>query len=206
MPPTSTTSEQFLQGLGSIHESVRGDGRTTLKRILNTCEEMLRDRKCTEVHVEHNVLDAIEQGNRPVIYGTCADGSATSVYIHVEEKVGIKFARALLEAARENESIVIVSLEGPTPFIRKECDDKKIQFMNAKDVCVNKTRHFLVPKHEKVESPPDGVLVCDLPKISEMDPIVQYYNFEVGSILKMMRTFGGHEKIPYYRVVTAASS
>ena len=167
---------------------------------------MLRDRHCVEVATEHDVLDAIEQGNRPVVHGMCADGKLISIYIHVEEKVGIKFARNLLESAKENESIVIVSLEGPTPFTRKECDDKKIQFMNAKDVCVNKTRHMLVPKHEKIECPPDGMQVADLPKISELDPIVQYYNFEVGSILKMMRTFGGHEKIPYYRVVTAASS
>lgn len=158
------------------------------------------------VTTDDDILDAIEQGNRPVVRGVGEDGKTISIYIHVEEKVGIKFARAILETAKERESVVIISLEGPTPFTRKECDDKRIQFMNAKDVCVNKTRHMLVPKHEKVDVPPDGVEIGDLPKISALDPIVQYHNFEVGDILKMMRTFGGHERIPYYRVVAAASN
>ena len=199
--------DRFLQTLGRIHESIKGDGLTTLKRILTTCEEMLIDRGYVDLYRESDVLKSMEQ-SIPIMTGTDKEGKRTLVYVHMEDRVGIKFARSILEAMKEeeNNTMVIISLEGPTPFTRKEFEGERIQFMLAKDVCVNKTRHVLVPRHEMVLHPPQGVKVEDLPKIPDSDPIVQYYNFRPGTIVRTMRTFGGHESVPYFRLVTAFSN
>lgn len=200
--------DHFIDALGRIHKSVRGNGHAVLDRVLTTCEEMLLDRGCVEVQRrDADLLSCIESGTRPVMHGIRSDETTTLVYVHAEDKVGIKYARAVVEhLSHPSDKAIIVSLDGPTPFTRKECDDGRVQFMLAKDLCVNKTKHVLVPRHVPVDAPPPGVRREDLPKILETDPIVQYYDFPHGTILKMCRTFGGHETIPYFRVVTAASS
>ena len=168
---------------------------------------MLVDRGCVDVQCADDISFVIESGNSPTISGVHANGSKTYVYIHADDKVGIKFARSIFESYGDEDAfIVVVSLEGPTPFTRKEYETKNMQFMLIKDVCVNKTRHHLVPKHVKVDSPPRGIAIDNLPKIADTDPIVQYYNFPKGSILRVERVFGGHEMVPYFRVVAAVSS
>ena len=207
--PTTTPLQHFLHSLGRVHESVHGDGTGILARILTTCEQMLVDRGCVSVTRVDDVGSTIESGSAPAMQGVHADGSRTCVYIHADDKVGIKFARAVLEmndGEASTNNIVIVSLDGPTPFTRKECEGRNVQFMLTKDVCVNKTRHHLVPKHVPVDDPPPGIGKDSLPKIMDSDPIVQYYNFKKGTILRMQRVWGGHETIPYFRVVAAAQS
>lgn len=208
MPTQPSSFQQFARSLGRVHESVHGDGLGVLSRVITTCKQMLADRGCSNIQCPDDINKAIESGSVPTVRGIHANGKKTDVYIHVEDKVGIKFARSVIEsyAAEEDVSIVVISLEGPTPFTRKECENKNMQFMLVKDVCVNKTRHQLVPKHVKVDRPPHGITVDNLPKIMDTDPIVQYYDFPKGTILKVERVFGGHEIVPYFRVVTAASS
>ena len=206
MPTQPSSFQQFVRTLGRVHESVHGDGLGILSRVIVTCKQMLADRGCSSVQCPDDINQAIDAGGTPALRGVTPSGKI-DVYIHAEDKVGIKFARSVMEsyAPDDNVCIIIVSLEGPTPFTRKECEGKNIQFMLVKDVCVNKTRHQLVPKHTKVDSPPHGIAVDNLPKIMDTDPIVQYYNFPRGSILKVERVFGGHEMVPYFRVVTAAN-
>ena len=60
-----------------------------------------------------------------------------------------------------------------------------------------------MPKHERMSAPPDGVTREQLPKILEGDPIVQYHNWPVGTVVRVWRRFGGHERVPYFRVVAA---
>lgn len=163
---------------------------------------MLRDRGCEDIKQQPDLLDTIQKGESPVLTGRGKIN--VDVYIYMEEKIGIKFARQVLEQDNDND-IVIVSIDGPTPFTRKECESKNIQFMLVKDVCVNKVRHHLVPRHEKVDTVPNDVPSTSLPKILESDPICQYYNWPIGTIVKISRVFGGHEIVPYYRIVAATS-
>lgn len=197
--------DSFIRNLGNMHASVQGDGRAFLTRILNTLHEMLQDRGMQKiVHVE-NVEAAIENGSVPVIEGYDSNEGVTRVFVHPEERVSVKSARAIIQTYGEKDDLVIVSVEGPTTFTKKECDDKNVQFLLAKDVCVNKSRHHLVPKHVRVPCPPPHTTVESLPKILDTDPIVQYYNFPKGSILKIERVFGGHETVTYFRVVVSAN-
>lgn len=183
------------------------DGAYILERVLSNCRQMLLDRGARGVVQVENPLKVIETGNVLPILQTMGDGSpSTRIYISKEDKVSIKFARAAIEDAGAEccERIVIVSIEGPTPFSKRECDGKPVQFFLAKDVFVNKARHSLVPRHEVVESPPGNVTVQQLPRILDSDPVVQYFHFPVGAVLKITRVFGGCEEVPYFRVVVSS--
>lgn len=195
--------EIALLRFGCVHKSIHGDGGDVLARVVQTCEEMLRDRGCARVSRAERPLDAIEAGTPPVVTGRGGNADV-DVYVHVEDKVGVKFARQVLEQRDEEEvHVVVVSIDGATPFTRKECEGKRIQFMLARDLCVNKMRHCLVPKHEVMDGYEGDVSL--LPKISDADPVVQYYNFPLGTVLRVWRVFGGSEPIPYLRVVTPMS-
>lgn len=195
------SSRHFLQSLGRLHGTTFGDGERILQRIVSTCEAMLRDRGCVSMEATKDVIAAVDNGTC-VLKGTREDGRATIVYFSADDKVGVKFARTIAKNASQEDELVIVSTDGPTPFTRKECDGQNIQFIHAKDVYVNKTKHKLVPLHESVASAPMGMTVAELPKIVDTDPIVQYYNWPIGTIVRIHRVFGGE----YYRVVVAANS
>lgn len=182
-----------------VHRTVHGDS-TTLNNILNTCEEMLQDRGFVTVERVSDVHTAIAQ-NDFVIRGKDSTGT-TCIYI-TAEKIGIKLVRAIIE--KSHGCVVLVSLDGPTPFARKECGGQNVQFMLARELCYNITRHKLVPKHT-VAAAPNGISAEQLPRILETDPIVQYYNWPVGTIVRVERCYAGHEPIPYYRCVTSSSS
>ena len=98
---------------------------------------------------------------------------------------------------------VVISVDGPTPFAKRECDGKRIQFLSARRMYTNVTKHSLVPKHEVVDAPPSGVDRERLPLLLTTDPIAQYYNWPLGTVVRITRHFGGHEPIPYFRVVSA---
>ena len=191
-----------VQRLGAVHRSVHGDGVDVLERILTTCEQMLRDRGCARVTRAADRDAAVAEG-QPLMRGR-GGGREVDVYVHGEDKVGVKAARHALEArAHPGVEVVMISPDGPTPFTRKECEDA-IQFFCARDVCVNVTRHALVPKHERVDAPPPSIQIASLPKILETDRVVQYYAWPVGTVVRVWRCYGGHEPVPYFRVVAAA--
>lgn len=168
---------------------------------------MLTDRGCTHVAriAEGDLQTCLSVHNGHVLSGEDDAGEMRHrVYLHHEDRVGVKYARSILDANKEpGTCIVIVSTEGPTPFTRRACSEygTAVQFMLVRDLCVNKTRHCLVPRHERVEAPPPGVEVAQLPRILDQDKIVQYYNWPVGTVVRIRRCFGGHEPVDYYRVV-----
>lgn len=193
--------EEIASKFGCVHKTVHGEGRDVIERILNTCEQMLHDRGCLHVSRTANALEVIAEASRPVLSGSTAEGRRIEVYVHGDEKVGVKFARQLVEQS-EDADLVIVSLEGPTPFTRKECEGRRVQFLLARDVCFNVTHHHLVPKHEVVPCPPFDLTPDQLPRILDTDPIVQYYNWPVGTVVRVWRCYGGYEPTPYFRLVS----
>lgn len=193
---------EFTERLAQIHQCVNGDGQRNLRNILKTCREMLQDRgfpNVTEFALEdeNNTLGLVMEGC------DCNDGDE-KIHVHIctEDRVGVKFARSVSEDAQSTRCIVI-SIDGPTPFTRKECNS--IQFFTAIELCMNVTRHCLVPLHTKIQASelPNGMSVDTLPRILESDRIVQYYNWPCGTVVKIKRVFGGYEPINYFRVVVA---
>lgn len=133
-----------------------------------------------------------------VMRGRRDDEDVIDVYMPPEDKVSVKYARTALE---QSAKCIIVSIDGPTSFTKKECEDRPVQFFLARRLCANVTRHALVPKHERVDAPPDGIAVAQLPKLLESDAIVRHHAWPKGTIVKITRVCGGHEPIPYFRVV-----
>lgn len=188
------------QRFGRVHRSVHGDGADILERVLTTCTEMLHDRGCAHVARAADVDAAVDEG-QPVLRGR-RGARDFDVHVHAEDKVGVKAARSALEA-REHDGVgvIMVSVEGPTPFTRKECEGRPMQFFCMRDVCVNVTRHALVPKHERVAAPPAGVACEALPKMLEGDRVAQYHGWPAGTVVRVWRAYGGHEPVPYFRLV-----
>lgn len=194
-----------LARFGNVHRTIHGDPDAVIRRILDTSEAMLWDRGATRVDRSPDPVEAMTDEDGLVMTGWVEEVRRWDVYVHSEDRVGVKFARAVQEACDAAGSRgIVVSVEGPTPFTRRECGGA-IQFLNASEMCVNVTRHCLVPKHERVEAAdlPGGVEVGSLPRLFETDRVAQYYDWGPGTLVRITRLFGGSEPIPYYRVVVA---
>lgn len=172
-----------------------------MTRVLQVLREMLNDRGCTtieDVVANDFVPSAISRGEC-ILKGRGPE-CKVDVYFSPDDKVGVKYVRVVWDAREADDvDVTIVSVDGATPFTRKECEGRAIQFFLARDLCFNLTKHSLVPRHVRVDTFPGKVE--ELPRIVETDPVVQYYNFPIGTVLRTIRPFGGHEPIPYYRVV-----
>ena len=195
---SNSNREAVLGRLGRVHCALQADGEGVLRAVLKTCQEMLLDRGCLSVRASEDPVRDIVRGAR-VVWGTDGGGSTTDVYVSAEDKVAVKFVRGLPPA----DCVVVVSVDGPTPYTRRECEKQRIQFVSCRRLYSNVTRHELVVPHVAVAAPAD-VDVDDLPKIFDTDPVVQYYNWPVGTVVRTERFVGGHEPIPYFRVVTPA--
>jgi len=195
--------EGFLERLARIQQCVNGDGARNLRSILTTCREMLCDRGY-ETIVEHRLED--DERGLALTGERSSDGGQLRVYVCMEDRVGVKFARSVLDAAVEAPSVstIIVSIDGPTPFTRKECS--AVQFFMAIDLCRNVTRHCLVPRHTRIDTAelPAGMTTERLPRLLETDRVVQYHAWPCGTVVKIKRVFGGYEPIDYFRVVVPA--
>jgi len=178
---------------------MRGNGRENISRVVKTCKEMLRDRglRVSETHT----LPVCMFQTLPFLTGY-SRGIDTEIYVSPDEKVGVKFARQVVDKS-EAPNLIILSVDGPTPVTRKQLDN--VQFLGVKDLCFNVTHHHLVPRHEVVECPvhtsPDK-----LPCILQTDAVVQYYNWPVGTIVRVWRCYSGNEPTPYFRRVVAPSN
>lgn len=190
--------DAFLERLGNVHHAIHEDGQRVLRSILKTSEEMLTDRGCGSVQTTQDPMRAILQG-RPVL-----TSDTTDIFIHTEDKVGVKFARSIIEQSGDR-TCICVSMDGPTTFTKNEFQGRNVQFMLCKFLIVNITHHALVPRHTLVAAPPSGVDRESLPILMGSDPVVQYYDWPVGSVVSIERVFAGNEPIPYYRLIQASS-
>jgi len=148
------------------------------------------------------------QENEHVLCGT-KDEKHTFVYFHNEERIGVKQLR-LWNEIHADCNVIIVSLEGPTAFTKKEADQnyENIQFFLFKDLCVNITKHAIVPKHELLDTTEVQKINYQIsdngsewPKLYTTDAISQYYNFKPGNLIRITRTIGTQEPVYYYRLV-----
>ena len=188
--------ENIIEKIGSIHSTCLVDGHKILDGIAKNCLQMLKDRGCSEVELSKNIVECMENVT-PVLKGRGI--KSIDIYFSIEERVGVKFLRNILEDTNVDK-IILCSLDGPTTFTKKESEVADVQFFFFKDLFVNITKHHIVPKHELcIEQIP--YTKEELPKISINDPIVQYYDFPLNSIIKIYRTFGSHEPSIYYRLI-----
>ena len=203
-----TSIETLLYNIGKLNNTAHSQTDQILVKTLTTCVQMLQDRACTNLQT-CQTMDEIKQKMqeaRRVISGTTLCKRTIDVFFHNEERVGVKQLRVWTEN-RVDDKIIIVSLDGPTAFTRKEAENScsNVQFFTFTELCVNVTRHVLVPPHEKISFDTLPIEVssncAELPILASSDKIAQYYAYEPGDIIRITRTAGTQEPVYYYRIV-----
>lgn len=192
-----------LARIGQLNNTATTRTPTTLMTVLKTTVEMLQDREETNIQAcqsPEEVLDKMANAQHVIRSAGCR------VFFHNEDRVGIKQLRAWVECV-DSDRLIVVSLEGPTTFTRREAEHNypHVQFFLFRDLCVNITKHVLVPRHEKVSKSDIPISVSDdmreMPVLFTTDRVVQYYNFQEGDTIRITRTAGAQEPVYYYRVV-----
>lgn len=172
---------------------------------------MLKDRGYVNIQA-CQTIEEISQNmveSRYIVSGS--GGESIQVFFHNEDRVGVKQLRTWVENCMADK-IIIVSLEGPTAFTRKEAESsyENVQFFTFRELCVNIMHHMLVPKHEKVTEDEIPYRLsasrAELPTLSTADKVAQYYAYEPGDIIRITRTAGVQEPIYFYRIVRSMSS
>lgn len=206
----STSLSSLLTRIGTIHNTSVCASQDVICKCLTTIREMLHDRGLVNIQGISHYTQAVQcfQDSSLVLTGMCSETSeTTSVFFHNEDRVGVKQLRAWCEQS-SSQTLIIVSLEGPTSFTRKETEqyERNVHFFTFKELCVNITRHALVPKHEKVNSEEKTTNLFlkhpeDLPRLYSNDKVSLYYDYQPGDIIKITRTVAYSEPFVYYRLV-----
>ena len=205
--------EEILNKIGQINNSATARYNVVLNSVLKTCIDMLRDRGynlCNDCRTIGDITYKMQE-NEAIMFGEHTTEPTIFVFFHNEERIGVKQMRTWYENHIGGD-LIIVSLEGPTAFTKKEAEHnyKNIQFFCYQNLCVNVTKHSLVPKHEKMTQQDIEQLNIKItddeewPKLYTNDAISQYYNFKPGDLIKITRTIGYPEPIYYYRLVSVA--
>lgn len=171
---------------------------------------MLSDRGYSDISFTCKTIEEIEDAIKNGTHIAHAEGENVEdieVYICNDEKVGVKHLRTWCEQNSLSTTLVLISLDGPTTFTKKEAEncDYNIQFFCFKDLSVNITKHMLVPQHKKIDTLPkiNGFTIDkdDLPKLSHIDKISLYYAFQPGDIVEITRCCGSQQPLKYWRLV-----
>ena len=159
-------------------------------QIITVATEMLQSRGYSVSHHEDGVYLATKSDEEPIylyLLNTCLNKAVIVHYIGVFITKKIKHA-------------IIVYRDTITPSVKKTLKTvvtTRIELFNDKELRFNITKHVLVPPHYRV----DPTLHPErekYPTILKSDPIVRFYGFKVGDVVKIIRPLG-----LYYRVVRA---
>lgn len=186
---------------------------------LQTVHEMLHDRGFVvrpEYHINQDEKHQPQIQNSLAVVadkqGNAKDARDTIyVFFAFEPKLGVKETREFIERMntdRVNQAI-LVCVQPPSHKSKEELEQNNVEIFKAFDLYKNKTRHALVPKHEAL-TPEEVAALCQkhnvtvekLPSYDRNDPIVRYYGWKPGTVVRIYRQYGAQrEPEIYYRVV-----
>tara|TARA_Y100000748_G_C15338406_1_gene426947 strand:+ start:86 stop:694 length:609 start_codon:yes stop_codon:yes gene_type:complete len=182
------------------------DHEYVMSNIFRVCREMLTDRGCEFVNVTEDVEGAFIQNDEftcPMIIGSMEP--MIHIFFSTEDRISVKILRSIMES-NEADNVIFISFDGATTFAKREAMQSWgniVQFFKYKELVFNVTHHKLVPKHIKCTDAER----CDpkkkekYPKIPYNDPVCQYYNFEIGDVIQIIRTSGSTHPHSHYRLV-----
>lgn len=158
-----------------------------LSQILDTSYEMFEARGYT-----------ISKSTADEIYGK---NGIKNIYLKIldNSKLNIEIIKYYYGYCIKNniQHFIIVYHEVMTPSVKKVLQKMNItiEIFQKKELIYNKTKHILVPKHEKIDS--EGQDLKSYPTIKKSDPICRFYFFQIGDLIKITRNDGSL----FYRVV-----
>jgi DNA-directed RNA polymerase I, II, and III subunit RPABC1 len=204
------------------------DEFTYLRNAWNTCIDMVRDRGYN-IQEEYNELTDTDfkyliKENKMDIYGDKeSNGKRSAIFVKfilacrikpTAIKLCIDEIRELYSNMDTMEIVIVLKIEPNNSIYKLEKEktekDSIIQIMNCKQLQMNITKHRLVPKHERMnDEESNELLKCynlqtkqQLPLILKSDPVVRYYNFRSGDILRITNnTVSMNYGYKYYRCV-----
>lgn len=204
----ATDWDGFLDNCRKLHGAHATNPYDNLSAVVQTAADMLRDRGCSEVTrvaSDPGELQACVEAQEPAVEG--APHPRTAVFLLPVDRISVKQVRAVLRDYPTLDVAVLVSLEGPTSFAKKEVDAtcrERLHFFTFKELTYNVTRHHLVPIHRLASAAVAAALdPARLPKLLATDPVARYYNFRPGDVVEIDRVFDVLAT-KYYRVVVEA--
>lgn len=120
------------------------------------------------------------------------------------------YKNAISQIKNEDHKIYIIIYDKITASIEKDLDTsfKNVEIFTSSFLCINKTKHYTVPKHELLtKEEAEEVFKTynaskkQMPIILKSDPISKYYNFSIGDLIKITRFNKNTGKSFSYRIV-----
>lgn len=186
-------------------------GEEICDRVLRTATQMMADRgfSCA---CDLDAMKARVAKGKAAVASSAADGRQCILFLDREERIGVKTVRTLQDE-HQGAHLVCIAVGGPTPFTKREMASSDVSFFNARELMHNVTTHSLVPKHEALSAAEVAdvraqynMLDSKWPKLLTTDPVVRYYNWPVGTIVRIRRTgISENEQIFYRQVVHTPS-
>lgn len=184
----------------------------TFDRIITTVNEMFVDRGY-ELLQKTSWSKKFLQFEDLKVVGKIDDKTLIFTFFATDVKVPVRKIREYVQFMKENQvtHAVIVHAHQITPGAKSELGQYNIQTFQAKELFHNITRHALVPRHEKVKSEHDVHQIMkryhiqsktEFPIYYMTDPVVKYYGWTPGTVVKIERVSGGlKEPEIYYRMI-----
>ena len=146
-----------------------------MSKQLETLTEMLKDRGHEELDIEHT-SEAIIVRSETIF-----------CIITKDDKINVAFLRKTFEDNEEYDHFIIVYPTTITPSAKSAINpNKRVEFYTYPELSFNITKHFLVPKH-CIETGDIKYKHTEIPVILSIDPIVKWYDFPMGSVIKVIR-------------------
>lgn len=181
-------------------------------KLERTLREMLADRGYKSVDVLPE-----EDDERGCKWATCSGPGLVNlvVFSSTDDKVRVEHVRAYIDCldSLANYSGLLVHEGDITPSALTLLTSGKIQTFHKSYLWNNITRHELYFPHTLLSEDEAQKLISSLkttkdklPRISCADPVVKYFGWGVGAVVKIQRKLGGMQITqPYWRVVTEVS-
>ena len=131
------------------------------------------------------------------------------VYFAAEAKVLVKKMREYIQHMQDSQvshAIIVFGQQITTAAKREVPLHFQLEFFQVTELIKNITKHQLVPKHERIASEIEVQKILSqyklagkhlLPRFEKTEPIVRYYNWPPGSVIRIHRRCGNL----YYRHV-----
>lgn len=192
--------ECLLRVHGNLCRMLEARGYATVRSHCTTVEDMLA-RMCRE---------------QPVVSAAASvDGKRDAMtYMCTDPKIGIKYMRTIAdkaEGASDGGIVIVLSIEGPTSFTRRDSkDDDAVQFLTFRQLFNDISRHKLVPAHRKLSDDERAAVAArynmrqpaQWPVLLLRDPMCAFYDFRCGDVIEITRRgTGAYEEYKYYRMV-----
>lgn len=159
-----------------------------------------------------SVLRELIKANKPIMVGYNQDKSSVLVFFSLNAKVGVSMARIIIQRMETlgSKHAILVYAYTPSHKGREELRAANVELFHCSTLFRNLIKyHKLIPRHEQIEEAEVDDLLrrlgcskSQLPGYSRQDPVVRYYGWPVGTVVRIYRTLGGqYEPEIYYRVV-----